>query len=90
MSSVQPNPELIDDENPEWTEEVLSEAVRVGDLPRSLRTKLQSKASRSITAQTKVATTIPFDEDVLAFFKASGKDWQTRINEVLRNYVASH
>lgn len=27
------------------------------------------------------------DADVLAIFKAGGKGWQTRINQVLRDYV---
>lgn len=38
----------------------------------------------------KIATTVRFDADVLAYFRATGKDWQNRINEVLREYVTSH
>jgi uncharacterized protein (DUF4415 family) len=36
-----------------------------------------------------VFTTIGFDADVLAAFKALGNDWQTRINDVMRNYIAT-
>ena len=32
----------------------------------------------------KVPTTIRFDADVLAALKASGKGWQTRVNEAMR------
>lgn len=35
----------------------------------------------------KAALSIRLDEDVLAFFKAGGKGWQTRINAVLRAWV---
>jgi uncharacterized protein (DUF4415 family) len=35
-------------------------------------------------APTKVLTTIRLDADVLAFFRAQGRGYQTRINEELR------
>ena len=38
----------------------------------------------------KVATTIRFDADVLDALKATGKGWQTRVNEVVRAWVKSH
>jgi len=31
-----------------------------------------------------------FDADVLAAMKATGKGWQTRINDVVREWVKSH
>jgi uncharacterized protein (DUF4415 family) len=37
----------------------------------------------------KQAMTIRLDEDVLAFFRATGKGYQTRINAVLRAYVTA-
>ncbi len=33
---------------------------------------------------------IKLDEDVLAFFRAQGRGYQTRINAVLRRYVEAH
>lgn len=36
----------------------------------------------------KKAVSIRLDEDVLTFFKEGGSGYQTRINEVLRSYVA--
>jgi uncharacterized protein (DUF4415 family) len=39
------------------------------------------------TKPLKVPTTIRFDADVLAMLKASGKGWQTRVNDALREWV---
>ena len=41
-------------------------------------------------APTKVSTTVRLDPEVLEYFRAIGSGWQTRLNEVLREYVASH
>lgn len=35
----------------------------------------------------KVPTTIRFDADVLAALKASGKGWQTRVNQAMRDWL---
>ncbi len=35
-------------------------------------------------------TDIMLDADVLEAFKATGKDWQTRINLVLRDWLETH
>lgn len=35
----------------------------------------------------KVSTTIRLDADLLEAFRAEGPGWQTRINEVLRQYL---
>ncbi len=39
---------------------------------------------------TKKSTTIRLDSEVLDFFKAQGKGWQTKINNILHDYVNSH
>lgn len=38
----------------------------------------------------KIPTTIRFDADVLAALKASGKGWQTRVNEAMREWIRNH
>lgn len=38
----------------------------------------------------KVPTTIRFDADVLAALKATGKGWQTRVNEAMREWIKDH
>jgi uncharacterized protein (DUF4415 family) len=41
-------------------------------------------------APRKVPTTIRFDPDVLAALKASGKGWQTRVNDAMREWLKTH
>ena len=47
------------------------------------------KRGRPPKARPKVSTTVRFDAEVLEYFRATGKGWQTRMNEVLRGHVAS-
>ncbi|HEX7387600.1 MAG TPA: BrnA antitoxin family protein [Castellaniella sp.] len=39
---------------------------------------------------TKVATSVRYDIDVVAAFKATGEGWQTRMNHALREYAINH
>ena len=48
------------------------------------------RIGRPRVATPKVPTTIRFDADVLAALKASGKGWQTRVNQAMREWVKSH
>ena len=48
------------------------------------------RIGRPRVATPKVPTTIRFDADVLAALKASGKGWQTRVNQAVREWVKSH
>ena len=54
--------------------------------------KLQNLAKRGRPPKInpKKSTTIRLDSEVLDFFKSQGKGWQTKINDVLHNYVDSH
>jgi uncharacterized protein (DUF4415 family) len=38
----------------------------------------------------KLPLTVRLDEDVLLWFRAQGKGYQTRINAVLRSYMQAH
>ncbi|HEX3483573.1 MAG TPA: BrnA antitoxin family protein, partial [Micropepsaceae bacterium] len=40
--------------------------------------------------QKKIATSVRLDRDVLEWFRAKGKGYQTRINAVLRGYMQAH
>jgi uncharacterized protein (DUF4415 family) len=42
----------------------------------------------SVKAKPKVPTTIRFDQDVLDALKASGRGWQTRVNDAIRDWLA--
>ena len=87
-----PDPELIDQENPEWTEEdfrrsrpaseALPEIVGREAADRMLRPRGRPKA-----AVTKPHVNIRLDADVLKAFKTTGPGWQTRINQALREWL---
>ena len=60
-----------DRDNPPWSEEMLGPAtLRRGRGPQK--------------APTKVLTTIRLDADVIAYFRAQGSGYQSRINAALR------
>ena len=46
--------------------------------------------ARIVEPRPKQAVSIRLDQDVLEFFKAHGKGYQTRINAVLRSYMDAH
>ena len=45
---------------------------------------------RPVSNNPKIATTVRLSPEVVAYFKAGGKGWQTRLDSVLREYVANH
>ena len=65
----------VDPDNPPWAEEMLGPPVlKQGRGPQK--------------TPTKVLTSVRLDADVLAFFKAQGSGYQTRINDALRKIAA--
>ncbi len=64
----------VDPDNPPWSEEMLGPPIlKRGRGPQK--------------APTKVLTTVRLDADVIAFFRAQGSGYQTRINDELRKIV---
>jgi len=51
------------------------------------RVNVGGRPRQAITKQT---TTIRLSADVIAFFKAGGKGWQTRLSNALEEYVKEH
>lgn len=49
--------------------------------------KPKARVGRPRSPVRKVSTTIRFDADVLEAMQATGPGWQTRINEIVREYV---
>ncbi len=47
-------------------------------------------AERVPDHETKIATTVRLDADVILAFRASGKGWQARMNDILRDWLQSH
>ncbi|MBI5164674.1 MAG: BrnA antitoxin family protein [Magnetospirillum sp.] len=50
----------------------------------------QEWLARAVVVPGKKPISIRLDTDVLEFFQKSGKNYQTRINNVLRAYVEAH
>jgi uncharacterized protein (DUF4415 family) len=57
--------------------------------PEQIAARKRGRPAGTVKADAKVSTTLRVDPDVLEAFKASGKGWQTRVNDVLREAVAS-
>ncbi len=65
-----------------WKDPIVSRSAS------ELREKLTTRRRRGPQkTPLKVPTTIRFDADVLAALKATGKGWQTRVNEAMREWV---
>ncbi|OGT13223.1 MAG: hypothetical protein A3F73_07725 [Gallionellales bacterium RIFCSPLOWO2_12_FULL_59_22] len=62
----------------------------VGHSLPELREKLAVRRRGAQKAPTKIPTTIRFDADVLAELKASGRGWQTRVNDAVREWLKAH
>ena len=96
MATTKPNPYLIDDENPEWTAEDFKTARPAGEILHEIFSKevademLAPKPGRKLGSGLKDSQNIRFDRDILATFKATGKGWQTRMNDALRTYLKEH
>ncbi|HBG07257.1 MAG: hypothetical protein A2075_05015 [Geobacteraceae bacterium GWC2_58_44] len=96
MAKNKPNPDLIDDENPEWSAEDFKSARPAHEVLHELFSKevademLTRKTGRPLGSGVKESKTVRFDRDILDAFKASGKGWQTRMNEALREWLKEH
>lgn len=85
-----PNPELIDDDNPEWGAEDFKNAKPFSALPATLQTKLARRARGAQVAPTKERITIRLSPDVVETFRATGAGWQTRMDGALQDWLKTH
>ena len=60
--------------------------------PKQLKSMVPMRAlrGRPKSANTKQLVSIRYSREVLAYFKSTGEGWQSRIDSVLREYVARH
>lgn len=88
-----PNAWLDPDDAPELTDEFFEKGEwRIGDRSVSqdqARADVEKRFGGRVGSAAKVSTTIRFDADVLAAFKATGAGWQTRMNDALREWLRS-
>jgi uncharacterized protein (DUF4415 family) len=90
-----PNPELIDEENAEWSSgdfalarpanEVLPEIFGSDVAQKMLRPRGRPRAQYP-----KERINIRLSQEVLEHFKSAGDGWQTRIDSALRQFISEH
>lgn len=95
MSKRKIQPDTPDTDNPEWSAEDMAQARPAHELLPSLfgaaRTEaLLTSRGRPKAEVTKVRVGIRLSPEVLEHFKSSGSGWQTRIDAVLRQFIAEH
>ena len=80
------------DDAPELTEEIFARAqISVGSKVIRSATGTLTKAGRPpVGASAKQQVTLRLPPEVIAFFKAGGAGWQTRIGDVLQRYAREH
>jgi uncharacterized protein (DUF4415 family) len=89
------SPEMVDDENPEWTEEDFSKARSAAEVlteifPKEIATAMLKPRGRPRKEVTKAAVNIRLSPDVVDAFRATGRGWQTRVDEALKDWLKSH
>ena len=93
--SKKPNPELIDEENPEWTAKQIAKARPASQvLPQifiaQIAQEMLKPRGRPRATHPKERINIRLSHDVVTHFKASGDGWQTRIDAALKDWVRTH
>ena len=75
------------DENPEWTEADFAKAKSADQVHGELVAgKLVKRIGRP-PGRTKERVTIRLDKDLVEKLRATGRGWQTRVNDMLREAV---
>ena len=91
-----PDPELIDDDAPEATDEWFERARPAKDVLPGLvgavaaKELLKPKRGRPPAANPKEHLNIRLDADIVQAFRRTGSGWQTRLNNALRDWVKTH
>ena len=79
---------LSDPDAQPLTEFQLREFRRVADIPGNA----YAEKCRALASETKnkQLVSIRYDKDVIAFFRAQGKGYQSLMNNILRSYMEKH
>jgi uncharacterized protein (DUF4415 family) len=84
------DPFLVDDENPEWTDQDFARARPAREaLAPELFAELTKAAASAEPTPAKVAVTLRIDRRIVEAFKADGPGWQDRINDALGAALAA-
>jgi len=74
---------------PEEEAEILAAAMNDPD-SRPLTDEEWERVLPQVRVGLKVPVTMRLDADVAGYFRSSGRGWQTRINQILREWVGAH
>lgn len=81
------NPEMIDKENPEWTDADFERSVSLSELPKGIQNAVSARKRGPQKTPTKQLVSLRLSREVLAHFKAKGSGWQTQIDETLKSAI---
>jgi uncharacterized protein (DUF4415 family) len=83
-----PDPFMIDEENPEWTAEANAEAEPFSDVFPEQFASWKNRGGRPPVEAPKVHIGFRLAADVVAGIRASGKGYNARVEQVLREALA--
>lgn len=78
---------VFDDDNPEWTKADFAKARPAREVLPSEFFEAWTRFRGKQKAPTKRQVTLRLSPDVLDRFRATGKGWQTRIDQALRKHL---
>jgi uncharacterized protein (DUF4415 family) len=84
------NPPTMTPEQLQALRDLRDEDIDLSDIPDQSGKTGWRRVSDLIPEENKQQITLRLDAEVLAFFKATGKRYQSRINAALREYMLAH
>lgn len=82
------NPPTMTEEEMQALRDLRDEDIDYSDIP-PLPTTGWRRVSELVPAENKQQITLRLDADLIAFFRATGRRYQSRINAALREYVTA-
>jgi len=83
------NPPTMTEEQLQALRDLRDEDIDLSDIPELDEKSGWRRVSDLVPTENKQQVTLRLDADLLAFFKGTGKRYQSRINAVLREYMLS-
>jgi uncharacterized protein (DUF4415 family) len=84
------NPPTMTEEQLQALRDLHDEDIDLSDIPDQIGKTGWRRVSELVSEENKQQITLRLDAEVLAFFKSTGKRYQSRINAALREYMNSH
>ncbi|KPK89812.1 hypothetical protein AMJ80_09265 [bacterium SM23_31] len=81
-----PNENWKDVESPPLSDEILSRMKPVEERHPNIPKRVRGPQKDPL----KVPVSIRLSPDVVEYFKSQGRGWQTKINNILHNYIKNH